>query len=193
MTIPGLTFRRFDVVEARKVVDVVEDIYTHAYVELIASGDLGRTPEAFMRRFDAYTRRDDSGFEMVHALIDGAPVGQAWGWPLGAYSGWWCGLRLDAADADLEAFRAEDGGRTFALCELMVRSEYTGRGVARVLHTELLGGRAERRATLLVAPTTRQACATYLRWGWAKVGVLTPNKRNALTFDVLVYDLPPVS
>lgn len=189
MTIPGLTFRRFNAVEARKVAGVVEDIYKDAYLELIVKGDVFRTPEAFMRRFDGYTRRDDSGFEMVHALIDDAPVGQTWGWPLSAYSTWWRGLRLSDANCDAAAFSAEDGFRTFALSELMVRSAQTGRGVARVLHAELLDGRAEQRATVLVAPSNRRAYYSYLRWGWMRVGALTP-RDDGPTFDVMVCGLP---
>lgn len=193
MTLPGLTFRRFNAAEARKVACAVEDIYRDAYHELMAKGLAFRAPEAFMRRFAAYTRRDDSGFEMVHALIGDTPVGQAWGWPLDAYTTRWDGLRLFDAGADAAAFSEEDGFRTFALSELMVRSAHSGRGLARALYSELFAGRAEQRATVLVGRTNRRAFDAYLRWGWTHAGVLTPTHAGAPTFDVLMCDLLPAS
>jgi GNAT superfamily N-acetyltransferase len=189
MSVDGLTFRRFNATAARATADTVEDIYSNSYVEQIATGDPFRTPETFMRRFDAYTKRPDSGFEMVQAILDGKPIAQTWGWPLTSQSGWWGGLVLDDAEADAEAFTTEDSGRTFALSELMVRAEHTGQGIARALHTELLDNRPEQRATLLVAPTNRRAYDTYLRWGWYRVGILRPDWPDAPTFDVLIRDL----
>jgi ribosomal protein S18 acetylase RimI-like enzyme len=184
-----LTFRRFDGAQAREDRATVEDIYLHSYVELIATGDPFRTGAEFMRRFDSYTSPRNVGFELVQARLDDVAVGQTWGWPLSSESAWWGGLTLDDQDADPASFTAEDGARTFGLSELMVRSEYTGQGIARKLHDELLGGRSEQRATLLVAPTNTRAYSTYLRWGWYKVGSLRPSWPDAPLFDVLIHDL----
>ncbi|SUE31170.1 Acetyltransferase (GNAT) family [Nocardia farcinica] len=179
-------FRRYNATQARELRAVVEAIFRRSYTDAIESGDPFDTPEEFMRRFDSYT--GGSGFDLVIAYIDGEPVGQTWGWPLGPHNVWWGGLTLD--DDDPAEFTAEDGTRTFALSEIMVCQEWTGRGLARALHDELLSGRREQRATLLVEPENERAYARYRKWGWSRVGMLTPGWPDAPTFDVLIRSLP---
>ncbi|RDI48236.1 GNAT family N-acetyltransferase [Nocardia mexicana] len=179
-------FRRYTAEQAREIRGVVEHIFRGAYVDAIESGEPFAAPDAFMRRFDAYTARSN-GFEMVIAKLGGEPVGQAWGWPLGPESRWWDGLVLD--DGDRTEFTVEDGRRTFALSEIMVCKEYTGRGIARALHDELLGSRQEQRAALLVRPDNRRAYDTYLRWGWRRIGTLRPSWPDAPKFDALIHDI----
>lgn len=184
----GIQFERWDAATARAHRADVEDVFRRSYVEAIASGQQFETPDAFMTRFDAYTSPSRSaGFEMVMAYWDGRLAGQAWGWPLPENTAWWGGLKLDAGDPD--EFTAEDGTRTFALSEVMVCKEYTGKGLARGLHDTLLGARPERRATLLVRPDNTRAYQTYIRWGWCRVGTLRPSWPDAPVFDVLIRDL----
>lgn len=178
-------FQRYTAAQARQLRDEVAAIFRGSYVE---AGDAFGAPEEFMRRFDIYTDPDRArGFELVMARADGEPCGQAWGWPLHADTAWWGSLHLD--DGDLDEFVAENGSRTFALSEIMVRSELTGRGIAHALHDELLGGRPEQRATLLVRPTNLRAYSTYQKWGWYRVGTLRPSWPDAPTFDALIHDL----
>jgi hypothetical protein len=184
----GLRFERFDPTAARGIRDTVQDVYTRSYIDAIASGDPFETVEAFMERFDAYAAADGSGFELVLAELDGEPVGQAWGWPLAPKSRWWEGLSLDD-NGDPRMFTFEDGRRTFALSEIMVVVEHTGRHVARALHDALVRARPEQRATLLVDPPNRRAYDTYLHWGWYRVGSLRPAWPDAPLFDVLMLDL----
>ena len=179
-----LTFRRFDAQAARDASAVIEDLYVRSHEEAIASGDPFRTTATFMNRFDRYT--NTPGFDMVVAYAAGDPVGLTWGWPLKAGSSWWDGLLTDLG-AD---FTQESGRRTFALSEIMVASEWMGRGVAHALHDELLAARTEPRATLLVSPTNERAYTAYKRWGWQCVGQLRPAWPDAPTFDVLMHDLP---
>jgi ribosomal protein S18 acetylase RimI-like enzyme len=187
----GVTFEHYAAPQARDIGVTVEDVYRRSYVDAIASGDPFHSPQEFMRRFDAYTSRSQSGFTLVLARINGEPVGQTWGWPLPPNTGWWLDLELD--DGDPAVFTAENGSRTFALSEIMVCSGHTGHGIARQLHDELLGGRPEQRATLLVDPENTRAYNTYRHWGWYKVGTLRPNWENAPTFDVLIKDLKPTT
>lgn len=179
-----LELRRYDAPAARDLRATVEQIYRASYVEAIAAADSFHTVEAFMGRFDAYASRD--GFDMLIAWRVGEPIGQTWGWPLGADTGWWQGL-LSPLPAE---FTHEDGHRTFALSEIMVRHDLTGRGIAHTLHDRLLAGRAEERATLLVNPSNTAAYRTYLRWGWRKVGQLRPGWPDAPIWDVLILPLP---
>ena len=181
---PALTFQRYGPDEARTARDTVESVYRGAYAEAIERGDPFNTPDVFMHRFDAYAQ--NPAFDLVIAYADGEPAGQSWGWPLTPGSKWWDGL-----DAEPEpGFTDEDGHRTFALSEIMVRQEWTGRGVAHALHDELLGARHEKRATLLVEPENTVAHRAYTSWGWRKVARLRPGWPDAPLFDVLILPLP---
>ncbi len=181
-----LTFRRYDATTARQIRDTVEAIYKDSYVEAIASGDPFDSVETFMRRFDAYTSGD--GLDMVIAYRDSTPVGQTWGWPLTEQGGarWWSGL-LTKPDP---GFTSEDGKRTFALSEIMVRQSATGQGIAHALHDELLSKRTEQRAALLVEPDNTTAYRAYLHWGWRRTAQLRPAWPDAPLFDVLILPLP---
>lgn len=187
---PNLTFHRFDSSSARAIRDTIALIHRDAYVERINSGDPFYTSDAFMQRFDAYTSRE--GFDLVVASLGDVPVGQAWGWALGPDTAWWQWLVDDVAPEFIvdPEFIKEDGKRTFALSEIMVRQAYTGQGIAHALHDELLGGRHETRATLLVNPINQNAYRIYLRWGWEKVAYMRPNWSDAPLFDVLILPLP---
>ncbi|WP_327145388.1 GNAT family N-acetyltransferase [Nocardia sp. NBC_01327] len=191
MTPPaGLSFQRLTASQAREQRETVEDVFRRSYVEAIDAGDLFEAPAEFMHRFGAYTSPTRAGdFELVFAYLDGKPVGQTWGWPLLPDTIWWQISRLDIADTDLAAFTHETGNRTFALSEIMVCNEYAGRGIARALQDELLNGRREQRATLLVDPQNSRAYNRYSRWGWRRVGTMRPDWPDAPTFDVLVRSL----
>jgi len=161
----------------------VEDLYCRAYAERVASGDPFGTPEAFMERFDAYI--DNPGFSMLVITSNGRWIGQAWGWPLMPTSRWWTGIQPDPGPD----FTTENGYRTFALSEIMVARDHTGRGLAHRLHDLLLASRPEQRATLLVNPANERARTSYLRWGWTPVATLRPHWPNAPLLDVLTRPL----
>ncbi|MGY4101581.1 GNAT family N-acetyltransferase [Nocardia sp. R16R-3T] len=185
-----IEFRHLDAVRARDMRASVEDIYRRSYVDAIASGDPFDSPAAFMHRFDSYTDPARGGeFAMVIAEADRHAAGQTWGWTLRPNAAWWTNFQPDETVSDRRAFTEEDGARTFALSEIMVCTEYTGRGLARALHDELLGSRPERRATLLVEPDNVRAYRAYRHWGWNRVGISKPGWPDAPTFDVLTRDL----
>ena len=180
-------FQRYRAEAARAIRAQVEEVYRSSYARAIASGDPFDSVDAFMLRFDTYT--SSPTFDLVVAYDGPQAVGQTWGWPLGpaaTTTGWWSGL-LAEPDA---GFSAEDGKRTFALSEIMVKVEYAGQGIAHVLHDELLSHREERRATLLVEPDNTTARRAYLHWGWTQVGQLRPRWEHAPLFDVLILPLP---
>jgi len=115
---------------------------------------------------------------------DGKAVGQTWGWPLTPNRKWWSGLDADGLDT------AETGSRTFALSEIMVVRSHAGSGIAHALHDEILSGRGEQRATLLVEPENQRAYLAYQKWGWNKAGTLQPSWPSAPALDVLMRKLP---
>lgn len=181
----NVTFQRYTAAEAVRLRPNIEAVYSTAYVEAIASGDSFDTVRAFMTRFDVYVANPD--FDLVVAYDGDRPIGQTWGWPLVEGTAWWAGL-----DSEPEpGFAQEDGRRTFALSEIMVASDWTGRGVARNLHDRLLSSRPEMRATLLVEPDNAVARHAYLNWGWRKVGELRPGWEDAPTFEVFIKLLSP--
>jgi GNAT superfamily N-acetyltransferase len=184
--VADLTFRRFDTQGARAQRDTVALIHRDAYAAVIDAGDPFEFPEAFMKRFDAYTARPT--FDLVIAQINEEPAGQTWGWPLDTATGagWWRWLTTEVEPG----FTDEDGTRTFALSEIMVCRAWTGQGVAHALHDELLAARPEQRAILLVRPENEVAYRAYLKWGWRKEAQLRPNWPDAPLFDVLVLPLP---
>lgn len=181
---PELSFRRYDAAGARGIRDTVEGIYTGSYTDAIASGDPFDTVEAFMGRFDSYTR--GSGLDVVIGYLGDVLAGQAWGWPLPPGSDAWREV-FPPLPAD---FTAETGHRTFVLSEIMVCRAYQGRHLARALHDELLSARTEQRARLLVEPGNITAYRAYLKWGWRKIGQRRPGWPDAPLFDLLMLELP---
>ncbi|MFI0446926.1 GNAT family N-acetyltransferase [Actinomadura sp. 6N118] len=179
-----VTFEHFDGPAAHRLRDLVGEIDQDARADKVEAGSVFDSLDEFLRRFDAYVQR--TGFDLVLAHLDGQPVGQAWGWPLGADTGWWRGL-----DPEPEpGFTREDGHRTFAFSELMVRQGAAGQGIGHALHDELLAGRTEQRATLLVRPENTTAYQAYRRWGWRKAAELRPAVAHAPLMDVLILPLP---
>ncbi len=138
--------------------------------------------ERFAERVRGYMRAP--GFELVAAYADGVPIGQVFGYTLPPAARWWAGLTTPVPPG----FTEETGVRTFALNELMVDPGWQRRGVARALHDELLGGRREERATLLVREDNEAAQTAYARWGWRKVAKLQPFP-DAPVFDALILPL----
>ena len=180
----GVSFRQYSNREARKLRQLVERIYKESYTAAIASGHSFDSVEAFMNRYDSYSSRPE--FDHVVAYHDGRPIGQAWGWPLNQKTRWWTGL-----DAEPDpTFTKEDGRRTFALSEIMVVRDWTGKGIAHGLHDVLLTARKEERATLLVEPDNEPARRAYENWGWRRVAHLRPSWDDAPTFDVYIKNLP---
>jgi ribosomal protein S18 acetylase RimI-like enzyme len=107
--------------------------------------------------------------------------------PLRSATSWWRGLTTPLPDD----FTAEDGGRTFALAELVVRASWRRQGIGRELHDLLLGGRGEERAALTVAPGAGAAQHALRSWGWRKVARTSGEADEAgAVLDVLVLDLP---
>ncbi len=178
-----LVLRRYSGPDARRLRSTVEAIYACSYTDAIASGHSFDSIAAFMSRFDSYVAVP--GFDMVVAYQSTDAIGQTWGWPLDGRTGWWEGLDFEPEPG----FTVEDGARTFALSEIMVCREWTGRGVAKAMHDQLLNARRESRATLLVEPDNLPARRAYLHWGWHQVARLRPGWDDAPTFDVFIKTL----
>jgi len=155
-------------------------VYAEVYADRL--GDPFFSVARYWERLEAYARRD--GFSLVTCRMGGELAGYALGYTLPAGSGWWQGFRGDIDPSDLN----ENGHRTFALTEIMVRARWRRRGCARAMHDALLAGRGQERATLLVLPGNVPARNAYESWGWQKLGVLQPFE-DAPVYDSMVLRL----
>lgn len=162
--------------EARELVDQLVDVYLDAHAK---DGPL-YNDHRYRRQLAAHVSRD--GWALVAASVDGDLVGYIYGFPLSHDTKWWEGIQEPVP----QGFTEEDGRRTFAVSELLVRPAWQRRGIARALHGEMIGRRAEQRATLLVRPDNAAAHAAYHSWGWSEAAQLQPSWKGAPTFDVLV-------
>jgi ribosomal protein S18 acetylase RimI-like enzyme len=176
------TFRHVDASSAEEILDsVMAPVYEASHADVIDNPFY--STERFVARVRGYLRAP--GFELVAAYEASTPVGLAFGYALPENARWWEGLTTPVD----EGFTDETGERTFALNELMVVPDRQGQGVAHAVHDELLGGRAEERATLLVREDNASAQQAYARWGWRKVAKLRPYP-DAPHFDAMILSLP---
>ncbi|MFD0575216.1 GNAT family N-acetyltransferase [Dactylosporangium darangshiense] len=179
----SLTIAHYLAADAEQILEsVVAPIYAATHADVIPSAFYD--PDRFLQRVRGYMR--SPGFELVIATIETEPAGLALGYALPEGARWWQGL---TTHVDPDAI-AENGHRTFALCELMVRPKLQRLGIARAIHDELLHKRPEDRATLLVREDNTAAQVAYAKWGWTKIGKLKPYP-DSPNYDALLLPLIP--
>jgi ribosomal protein S18 acetylase RimI-like enzyme len=171
---PGLAYRLLDGAAAAEREDERLALAAEVY---------GRASDGAAEK-QARVRRRQPGFALAEARHGGYLVGYASGLPLRPSTSWWRGLTAPLP----AALTTEHPGRTFALTELLVRASWRRQGIGRELHDRLLDGRAEERATLVVAPDAGAAQHAFRSWGWRKVGRVLD--QDAPVLDVLIADLP---
>jgi ribosomal protein S18 acetylase RimI-like enzyme len=174
-----LTFTHYDADTAEKILDQLVAVY----LEVHAGDGPFYTEDRYRQQLSGHMTV--SGWSLVTASAGDDMAGYIYGFPLPAKTRWWEGMQSPVPDG----FTDEDGRRTFALSELMVRPAWRRRGIAKALHDELLGSRPEERATLLARPDNAPAQAAYAKWGWQKAAELRPAWDNAPRYDVLILPL----
>ncbi|WP_254711849.1 GNAT family N-acetyltransferase [Streptomyces sp. TRM64462] len=163
-----------------------EDAFKVVYAEAFAEPPYKETADdvaAAFRRFQSQTRKASFRAALARTAA-GEPVGMAYGYPLGADTGWWDELAEPVPDG----MRREDGRRTFGLMELAVRGPWRGQGIARRLHEALLDGVEAERVLLNVHPESKATSAAYRAWGYRKVGEARPGQ-GAELYDVMLLAL----
>ncbi|MGC0418816.1 N-acetyltransferase [Embleya sp. AB8] len=164
--------------------DEIRQVLLDVYAEVYAD-ELDRPFQSvagFGARLAAYALAP--GFECVVGWSRDIAVGYAFGYTLQPGARWWIGLTEPVPAVDIE----EDGHRTFALNELMVREPWRGSGAARVIHDRLLSVRTEQRVTLLVDPTHPRVLALYERWGYRVLSDLRPAWPDAPLLTAMLLD-----
>jgi ribosomal protein S18 acetylase RimI-like enzyme len=175
-----LEMRQHDAAEAQALVDDLVAVYLDAHAEDGAFYN----EERYRQQLAGHMKVP--GWTLLTAEVGGHLVGYAYGFPLSSKTRWWKGIRGDVPPD----FTHEDGHRTFALSELLVRPASQRKGIARGLHDKLVESRPEKRLTLLARPDNAPAQGAYRSWGWKKVAQLKPAWEGAPIFDVLVFMKP---
>jgi ribosomal protein S18 acetylase RimI-like enzyme len=170
---------RLDVVAATARLDEIVAAYVEVYAD---TEDEFFGEDRFRRQVAGHMGAP--GWQLVSADRDGHLIGFIYGFALPAATKWWQGLVTEVP----YGFVDEDGRRTVAISEILVRAPWRRRHVARRLHDTFLSARSEKRATLLVEPDNGPAQAAYAGWGWRKVAQLRPSWESAPLYDVLVLD-----
>ncbi|MGK5549702.1 N-acetyltransferase family protein [Streptomyces sp. URMC 127] len=176
-----LKLRRLDGKEADGEREVLADVYEEAYADKLDGAFRSRA--AFLDRLSAYVQRP--GFELVAGEDGGTLAGYVFGFVIAPAGSWWGGFRGEVPE---EVRRLTGQGKVFAISELMVRPAWRRRGVARLLHDELLASRDEKLGTILVDPGNVPARSAYYAWGWEKLGEIRPFD-NSPVFESLIKQL----
>jgi GNAT superfamily N-acetyltransferase len=174
-----LELRHYTAGQAQEIFDELVDVYVEVYA---GTDDPFFGEDRYRRQLAAHIACP--GFELVAAHDGGQVAGYVYGYALPADARWWGGLITEVDSALIK----ETGNRTWALCEIMTRKAWRGTGVGRALHDEILAGRPEERATLLVEPE-EAARPIYIHWGWEKIGRQRPDWEGAPLYDSMILPL----
>ncbi|MFH8492151.1 GNAT family N-acetyltransferase [Streptomyces longisporoflavus] len=169
--------------EAADLRPLLLEVYAEIY-EAAARTDPFATVDRFAGGLDGWSRRP--GWTCTVGYAGDQVAGYAYGAPLAADARWWRGLLTDVPREVTE----ENGSRTYALSELMVRAPWRKTGLSRRLHDTLLARRTEERATLLVDRQHPKVRALYESWGWKTLGDLRPHIPRAPLFHAMLLTLP---
>jgi ribosomal protein S18 acetylase RimI-like enzyme len=174
-------------VEAQLYFDQLADLYVRDFRSDFES-DREKFRKNLLEDYIASPNSDETSsidptFKMITAWDEGDLVGFVYGASLPQGTGWWQNIKepLD------QAFIAENGLRTFAIFDLLVKHEYRRQRLASRLCEYLLRDRAEQRVTLLSSKVQQPAYAIYRKWGYQTVGSIKGEEGN--TLDVFVRPL----
>jgi hypothetical protein len=176
-----MDFRHVHAPDFPAVRQTLLDVYAEVYRDVLS--EPFTSLDEFEWRLDGYV--EAPAWEGVLGFDDGEPAGYAFGYSLQPNASWWRGLLTPVAPADIE----ETGTRTFALNEIMVRDPWRGTAAARRIHDELMAGRTEQRATLLVEQGHPKVRRRYEEWGYRWLAALRPDVPHAPTLDSMIMML----
>ncbi|MGI5341869.1 N-acetyltransferase family protein [Streptomyces sp. CA-181903] len=151
--------------DVKAVRETLLEVFADVYA---AEADAFHSVDRFAERLDMHASRP--GWEAVVAYDGREPAGFAYGVPLAAGGRWWSHMITPLPDG----YDREDGRRTLAFNELMIRQPWRGTGLSTRLHDALLSGRTEERVTLLVDPKHPGVVKLYRSWGYEEVGSQRP-------------------
>lgn len=167
MPTPEITLHRYGTDQLPTIRPTLVGVYAEVYEK-----EIGEDPFFSVDRFEGRLTGHSSrpSWEAVVAYDGGEAAGYVYAAALPQNTGWWAHMLQPLPEADT----TEDGTRTLALFEIMVRAPWRGTGLAHRIHEELLAGRTEERVTLLVEPGHPKVKALYERWGYQHIGDQQP-------------------
>ncbi|WP_051812144.1 GNAT family N-acetyltransferase [Kitasatospora sp. MBT63] len=176
-----LELRHYRGTAAKEVLDELVAVYTVVYDVPPYIGDPFFSVESFAERLQGALEMN--GFETVTARLAGEMVGLVHGVTLPADRAWWTSLG-EARPA--EALAAAEAGQVFWLRELMVLPKYTGQGIGRRLHDEVVAGREEPWTALTCIFDNEPARSAYPRWGYEVIGGRIKHAPESPEYDAMI-------
>ncbi|RPK36348.1 hypothetical protein EES37_27120 [Streptomyces sp. ADI91-18] len=167
MPAPEITLHRYATDQLPTIRPTLVGVYAEVYEK-----EIGEDPFFSVDRFEGRLTGHSSrpSWEAVVAYDGGEAAGYAYAATLPQNTGWWAHMLQPLPEADT----TEDGTRTLALFEIMVRAPWRGTGLAHRIHEELLASRTEERVTLLVEPGHPKVKTLYEGWGYQHIGDQQP-------------------
>ncbi|MET8152069.1 GNAT family N-acetyltransferase [Actinoplanes sp. NPDC049668] len=173
-----LTLRHHGPQDALTMRDVLVPVYVATHAHLVGV-DPWNAPEKWWERLSGtYSRTRDFG--LVTGWHGDELAGYAFGSPNDTGRLW---PAIDAVFPHLQ-----QAGPVYIYREFAVRPDLQRRGYGRMIHDELLRGRPEQAAHLLLRKDNDSARAAYLAWGWKPAGEVKPFS-DSETFDAMVLDM----
>ena len=161
---------------ARNLFEEMTNLYVKVYAEPpYDSGPLFQK-EAFTARTNRQMDYDDFVITWATSEQQGRLIGFSFGFSFDV-DRWWAG---EASPPPAEILRS----KKFAVIELVVDSQWRGRGIGKKLLSSLLADRAEKFA-ILTADSEAPARQIYAYWGWEQIGTAR-HTDDASTMDQLV-------
>jgi GNAT superfamily N-acetyltransferase len=167
---------------------IATDIHTEVYSEPLFGNHQFFSQDAFRQRYEIALKQP--AFELVMAIRNGKEIGYVYGFSLSPEMHWWDTIQWagNMEPNQPANYTTEDGCRTAAIAEILVRLPWRRMGVARALHDLFISHRREQRAGLLVLPNNFPAKAAYFKWGWNTIGTVQPAPTAPL-FECMVKPL----
>lgn len=141
------------------------DVYTEVWASRLSEPHY--SVERFSERLARYAA--EPGWDVVLGFDDGAPVGYAYVSTLKPGHRWWQHMTTPLPDGCADT-------PVVALRDIMLRTPWRGKGIARRIHDEILASRSEEQVTLLVNPLSGngKVKALYESWGYRPIGEQQP-------------------
>jgi len=172
-----LVLKHSNPVEALELREQILPVYASSHSDQMH--DPWFSPEQFWNRLvDIYAKTRD--FDLVTGWIEDFVVGYAFGSPRDKEDLW---ESIHRVYPDMEPM-----GPVYIFREFAVSPSWQRRGFGTQIHDELLLGRPEQAAHLLVRPDNAPAQAVYESRGWKQIGQIKPFPDSPI-FDALGLDL----
>lgn len=171
-----------DAAIAIKHVDELGQLYESDFVDQSLQETRIFTKDRFRKKLlDDYATRPD--FKIAMLWRGQKITGYPYGFPLQQETLWWDGISPD--EPLPSGYVEEDGCRTVALIDIVVKRDARGQKLGSQLHAAFLKEYLADRVTLLSEPVLQPAYSVFQHWGYERIGT-TANTKSGRLVAVLV-------